>query len=146
MDKLTDSLIEVACARHAHSANRTFCMALGIELPEWDDLDSQEKQKLHNIVEFVLAGGTAESKHVIWCQRMREDGWQYGPRRDNIEKLNPMLVKWEELPHTQQAREELQVASIRLMALVLGHSKTPYETKTMHLDLVPESHKEEVGS
>ena len=40
----------------------------------------------------------AQMEHERWCEEKRANGWTYGPERNDPDKKNPLLVKWEELP------------------------------------------------
>jgi hypothetical protein len=133
MEKLSDVVIEQACAQHAHETNRAFVSAVdaGISIAPWHYLDAESIDRTRRMVLYVLReDGTAESKHEFWCASMREQGWSFGPGPDHKNMKHPLLVPWTDVPHTQQVKEVLVVASIRAMAMALGHSRMPMATAT----------------
>lgn len=44
----------------------------------------------------------ARHNHDIWAKRRIEEGWQYGPSRDDGQKLHPCLVPYEQLPDSEK--------------------------------------------
>jgi voltage-gated potassium channel Kch len=44
----------------------------------------------------------AIQEHRRWMIERRLDGWQYGPARDKLQQLNPLLVDWAALPADRQ--------------------------------------------
>ncbi len=45
----------------------------------------------------------ARREHDRWRAERAEAGWRYGPKRDNDQRLNPLLVPWEDLAAASQA-------------------------------------------
>lgn len=44
----------------------------------------------------------AKNVHEVWaCNRMNE-GWTYGPERDDVAKKHPCLVAYEDLPDSEK--------------------------------------------
>lgn len=132
MDKLADSLIELACARHAYETNRTFVLAVGggtrenpTPLPvPWEQAGEELQDAMVEMAHRILTADlTAEEKHDLWVAKMRREG------RDHA-----MLRPYAELPYTQRAKDELVVASVNAMAMALGHSCRPLETRTLRFD------------
>lgn len=44
----------------------------------------------------------AKNVHEVWAQNRIDDGWTYGPVRDDIRKQHPCLVPYEELPEREK--------------------------------------------
>ena len=44
----------------------------------------------------------AQREHERWRAERAAAGWRYGPQRDNAQRLNPLLVPWEELPEARR--------------------------------------------
>lgn len=40
----------------------------------------------------------AAAEHVAWVRRKIEEKWTYGPQRDNLGKIHPMMIPWSEMP------------------------------------------------
>ena len=50
-----------------------------------------------------LAESLAENVHDTWAQARIESGWTYGPERNDVQKQNPCLVPYSELPESEKA-------------------------------------------
>lgn len=74
----------------------------GIELPE----ELVELQEL-----------LAKNTHDCWAKVRLEQGWQWGPERDDEKKLHPCLRPYEELP--EEEREYDRVTSSETLKLIL---------------------------
>ena len=44
----------------------------------------------------------ARNTHDVWAQLRLEQGWTYGPTRNDKEKKHPCLVPYEELPESEK--------------------------------------------
>lgn len=44
----------------------------------------------------------AKSVHEVWAQNRMNEGWTYGPVRDDAKKQHPCLVAYEELPDSEK--------------------------------------------
>lgn len=49
-----------------------------------------------------LLEAMAKNVHEVWAQTRIAQGWQYGPERNDAEKLHPMLVPYEDLPEAEK--------------------------------------------
>lgn len=49
-----------------------------------------------------LAELMAENVHDVWAQTRMEQGWTYGPKRDDAQKKHPCLVPYAELPEEEK--------------------------------------------
>ena len=45
----------------------------------------------------------AKNVHEVWSQTRINDGWTYGPVRDDAAKRHPCLVPYEDLPESEKA-------------------------------------------
>lgn len=50
----------------------------------------------------ALLEALARNVHEVWAQTRIEQGWKYGPERDDNKKLHPMLVPYEDLPEEEK--------------------------------------------
>lgn len=64
-----------------------------------------------------LLEAMAKNVHEVWAQTRIAQGWQYGPERDDAEKLHPMLVPYEDLPEEEKVYD--RNTSIETLKLVL---------------------------
>lgn len=44
----------------------------------------------------------AKNVHEVWAQNRINDGWTYGPVRDDVNKMHPCLVPYDELPESEK--------------------------------------------
>lgn len=44
----------------------------------------------------------AKNVHEVWAQNRINEGWSYGPERDDAKKEHPCLVPYEELPESEK--------------------------------------------
>lgn len=49
-----------------------------------------------------LVEGIAKNVHEVWSKGRMDDGWRYGEKRDDAEKLHPCLVPYEELTEIEK--------------------------------------------
>jgi len=49
-----------------------------------------------------LIEAMAKNVHEVWSQNRINDGWTYGPVRDDVNKKHPCLVPYEELPESEK--------------------------------------------
>jgi hypothetical protein len=49
-----------------------------------------------------LADTLARNVHDTWAQERIRQGWQYGPERNDAQKLHPCLVPFEELSDNEK--------------------------------------------
>jgi hypothetical protein len=64
--------------------------------------------------------GMAKMEHSLWCEWKRQEGWQFGPTRNNENKIHPDLVLWEELPEEEQDKNKDFVSNLPVMLSKLG--------------------------
>lgn len=51
----------------------------------------------------VLIEQMAKNVHEVWAQSRMEQGWTYGPERNDQLKQHPCLVPYEQLPEDEKA-------------------------------------------
>lgn len=44
----------------------------------------------------------AKNVHEVWAQNRLNEGWSYGPVRDDAKKHHPCLVAYEDLPESEK--------------------------------------------
>ena len=62
-----------------------------------DTKDVVLPQELIPLVEEI-----AKNVHEVWSKGRMDDGWRYGEKRDDAEKLHPCLVPYEELTEIEK--------------------------------------------
>ena len=63
-----------------------------------DISDVQLPVELNELVEKL-----AENVHEVWAQSRMDQGWTYGPERNDVLKHHPCLVPYDELPEVEKA-------------------------------------------
>ena len=51
----------------------------------------------------ALVEALAENVHDMWARGRMDQGWTYGPARDDAAKKHPCLVPYEDLPESEKA-------------------------------------------
>jgi len=59
----------------------------------------------------------AKNVHDVWALNRINDGWTYGPVRDDATKKHPCLIPYEELPESE--KEYDRAASQETLKLIL---------------------------
>jgi hypothetical protein len=58
----------------------------------------------------------AKQQHDVWAQSRIEQGWTYGPERNDQLKHHPCLVPYEELPEVEKAYDrDTAVGTLKLI-------------------------------
>jgi hypothetical protein len=63
----------------------------------------------------------ARNAHDIWARRRMDDGWRFGPQRDDLRKEHPSLVPYEKLDDTEKAYDRVMVCGVVRSLLALGY-------------------------
>lgn len=103
-----------------HDANRRLQIIQGDPRPSapWDEAEPYQVREAIAGVQAALADPdlTAERSHELWAERMRADGWAYGPAKDEQARTHPALLPFGELPPEQQLKDRLFTAIVRALA------------------------------
>lgn len=51
---------------------------------------------------MALAEDIARNVHEVWAKGRMDEGWSYGPLRDDVQRLHPGLVPYEELTEAER--------------------------------------------
>lgn len=106
-------------ARVVHEANRALQTEQAdptIEVsPSWDDTDAETRLSAVQGVRGVIDGSTPEQSHQSWVEFKVENGWTYGAVKDLYRKRHPLLIPYADLPASQQIKDELFVAIVRVL-------------------------------
>ena len=62
-----------------------------------DTNDVRLPEELNGLVEQM-----AKNVHEVWAQTRIQQGWTYGPERNDALKHHPCLVPYEELPESEK--------------------------------------------
>jgi ryanodine receptor 2 len=83
-----------------------------MKLPKLEELgDVKLPSELEKIIEDL-----AKQQHEVWAQSRMEQGWTYGPERNDQLKHHPCLVPYEELPDVEKAYDrDTAVGTLKLI-------------------------------
>lgn len=101
-------------ARVCHDANRAWQIGSGDPAvsPAWDDAPEWQKASAIDGVHKAIHGASGERLHQDWCDFKTDDGWVYGPVKDETAKTHPCLVPYSELPAEQRRKDDLFAAIV----------------------------------
>ena len=63
----------------------------------------------------------ARNTHENWARQRLEEGWRYGPRRDDAKKEHPNLVPYEELSESDRDNDRRTAMETIKTILALGY-------------------------
>lgn len=63
----------------------------------------------------------AENAHDIWAKQRMDDGWRYGPARDDKAKLHPCLIPYRDLPESEKNYDRLMAVQTLKLIVSLGY-------------------------
>lgn len=104
MMKLTGELIAEVC----HEANRVLQKNLGEPVnPPWDEATEEMRESALDGVRNALCGASPQGSHENWLKFKQEQGWTYGPVKDEEAKTHPCMVAYYALPEEQKFKDKL---------------------------------------
>lgn len=89
-----------------------------------DTSDINLTPELTELVEKLAA-----NTHDVWAKGRIEQGWAYGPQRDDSKKLHPCLVPYEQLPESEKEYDRNTALETIKLAIKLGFTVLPKEEK-----------------
>lgn len=69
----------------------------GHHFGRWEDLMPVARDALTGMAQHVRMGGSLEDSHKRWCEVMADNGWRWGPERDERSGCHPWLCEWHRL-------------------------------------------------
>lgn len=104
-------------ARVAHDANRAYCEAINDFVPEhWHRIEDEDRHAKRQGVIRVLRGATAAELHKQWAEHKLLGGWRYGKEKDELQKLHPCLLPYEQLPAAQRYKDTLFASVVKALS------------------------------
>jgi hypothetical protein len=123
-------LVPAMTAEHiayvAHNINRAYCEAIGDPVPpHWEDADRSIKESaIHGVLFTLRYNATPEMQHDAWMKTRIEQGWKYGPVKDEEKKEHPNLVPYGELSQAARVKDYLFQATVNSLRWKLAVPKT----------------------
>lgn len=63
-----------------------------------------------------LREAIAENAHEVWAYNRKQEGWTYGPERDDQKKLHPDMIAYNQLPESEKLYDrEMAMNTIKLL-------------------------------
>ncbi|MBO5805212.1 MAG: Ryanodine receptor Ryr [Bacteroidales bacterium] len=66
----------------------------------------------------------AENVHEVWAQGRIDEGWKYGPERNDDKKEHPCLVPYNKLPETEKEYDRNTAIGTLKLIMKLGYKIT----------------------
>lgn len=80
-----------------------------------------------------LREAIAENAHEVWAYNRKQEGWTYGPERDDAKKLHPDMIAYNRLPESEKLYDrEMAMNTIKLLKK-LGWELKKTETHTKNV-------------
>jgi len=77
--------------------------------------DVQIEQELMELREAI-----AENAHEVWAKTRKDEGWSYGPVRDDVLKKNPDMLPYNLLPESEKEYDRLMAMNTIKLVKKLG--------------------------
>ena len=69
----------------------------------------------------------SKNTHEVWAKARLENGWTFGPHRDDDKKETPCLVSYEDLPESEKEYDRVIVINLIKAIKKLGFNITKKE-------------------
>lgn len=69
---------------------------------------------------ILLAEEIAKNVHEVWAEGRMKDGWRYGEKRNDVGKLHPCLMPYEELAEKEKEFDRKTSQETLKMIIKLG--------------------------
>ena len=80
-----------------------------------DTSDVQLPEELNGLVEQM-----SKNVHEVWAKSRMDQGWTYGPERNDSLKHHPCLIAYEELPEIEKAYDRDTALGTLKLIMKLG--------------------------
>jgi len=103
-------------ARVCHQANKAFCKSIGdVSHVDWEQAQQWQKDSAVAGVEHIINNPNAapSDSHESWLKFKENDGWSYGPVKDEIKKEHPCFVPYDELPTEEKSKDYIFAAVVK---------------------------------
>lgn len=93
---------ETATAQLIHEINNTINRVFKPDWPiySWDEAPQEMKDSTYRGIRYALENtdATGEDQHNAWMAERTQQGWVYGPVKNEETKEHPCLVPYDQLP------------------------------------------------
>ena len=100
------------------------------------------KEGLRPVVDYAVVHGVeglfsedqveqlARLEHDRWMEAKAEDGWTYGPERDNARKIHPLMVPWKDLSEEDRDKDRDPMRDLSGLLAAAGLRVVPASKET----------------
>lgn len=103
-------------ARTCHEVNKAYCEHIGDDTQRtWNEAPEWQKDSATNGVLAILTNPhiSSEQLHMSWLLDKKNQGWKYGPVKNEYKKEHPCFVSYKDLPPYQRLKDALFGAVVR---------------------------------
>jgi|GEM_PF-89451 len=130
-----------AKSKHYKKIRFTCRAAIRILEPSIDMDNLNYQPKPLDTSQFQLTGDIlkiseflAENTHEIWARERMEQGWKFGPQRDDAKKEHPFLIPYEQLPESEKTLIRNTALETMKTVLSLGYTRQSSQSDTVILN------------
>lgn len=112
----TQKVLQIA--HMCHQTNKAWCELNGdFSQKDWNDAPMPLRESAVTGVNFRLDNpeATPEAQHGAWMSHKFEEGWIWGPVKDQTKKTHPCLVPYDELPERDRIKDALFCAIVDIL-------------------------------
>ena len=84
-------------------------------------------EELDTLTELIAA-----NVHDVWAAGRIEEGWTYGPVKDDRTKTTPLLIPYESLPESEKDYDRNTATETLKVILKMGYVIVPPEGRDTH--------------
>ena len=70
---------------------------------------------------MALAEAISKNVHEVWAQNRMNEGWTYGPKRDDAKLETPDMVPYAQLPESEKQYDRIMAEDTIKLLMTLGY-------------------------
>lgn len=104
-------------AQVMHRINKAYCESIGdYSQPDWESAPAHQKSSCIDAVNYHMErDATPEESHINWMNHKLNEGWCYGPIKNEEKKEHPCIVPFSSLSPEQQSKDHLAKAVVKIL-------------------------------
>jgi RyR domain len=99
--------------------------------------DPQKVVVTGDVTEGEVLEELAEAAHEVFCQRLRSEGYTYGPQTDDKQKTHSSLMAYAKLPEDEKKQNRSNVQDIPNKLARVGYIMIPARSKEASVGFPP---------
>lgn len=107
-------------AKIIYAANIAYCYAIGDVIPmPWESLSEERKIGYYAGIRNALSNpnNSPEANHENWMATRQHEGWVWGPVKDELKKMHPLLIPYDKLPLIQRTKDMLFINIVKALSV-----------------------------